>query len=61
MWYIRAANAPAISSAILFGMTDWLLIYKHSILMCMAIAVSAIGSKVKNGTLFTMITTSEGW
>jgi hypothetical protein len=61
MWYIRAANAPAISSAILFTLTDWLLIYKHSILLCTAFATSSIGSKAKNGTLFEMITTSEGW
>jgi hypothetical protein len=54
------AVVPAISQVLIWTMTDWLLLYKHSALFCANIAFAAGCWKIKLGQ-WNIFTTSEGW
>jgi len=41
-YFLRIANVPAVSQTIIFCLTDWLLLYKHSLLFCVQIALAAV-------------------
>jgi hypothetical protein len=59
-WYLRMAMVPAISQVLIWTMTDWLLLYKHSGWFCINILVAAFIWKIKNNE-WEIFTTPEGW
>lgn len=59
-WYLRMAMVPALSQVLIWTMTDWLLLYKHSGLFCINVAIAAFCLKIKQGH-WDLFTTVEGW